>query len=57
MTSGSCSEGFAADLRERYERAMKSRWWRENWERVMGAGIILTILVAGVVLLIMTNNS
>jgi len=46
-----------ADLREAYERAMKSRWWRANWERVVGAGIILTILLAGVVFLIMTNNS
>jgi hypothetical protein len=44
------------DLKEAYDRRMKSLWWRGNWERVLGVGLILVMVLAGIAFAVFTNS-
>jgi len=45
-----------AELKDVYDQRMKSLWWKGNWERVLGVGLFLALVLAGVVFAIVARS-
>ena len=45
-----------AELKDVYDQRMKSLWWKGNWERVLGVGLFVALVLAGIVFAIVARS-
>ena len=44
------------ELKDVYDQRMKSLWWKGNWERVLGVGLFVALVLAGIVFAIVAKS-